>query len=91
MIKIIILLSVLISVATATIWYVHPDSTLNSIQGGLDSCSANDTVLVGPGTYNEYIQWPGVQGIDLISEYGPESTTIIHAEYPGRPVIFITP
>ena len=25
-------------VATATIWYVHPDSNLNSIQAGLDSC-----------------------------------------------------
>ncbi|UCG29911.1 MAG: right-handed parallel beta-helix repeat-containing protein [candidate division WOR-3 bacterium] len=60
----------------ATIWYVHPDSTLNSIQAALDSCSTHDTVLVGPGTYYENIIWPNVHGIDLISEYGPDSAII---------------
>lgn len=62
--------------AQATVWYVHPDSTLNSIQAGLNLCSAHDTVLVGPGTYYENIVWPDIQGIDLISEYGPETTIV---------------
>ncbi len=56
--------------------YVHPDSTLNNIQAALNLCSAHDTVLVGPGTYYENISWPYTEGIDLISEYGPDSTTI---------------
>lgn len=62
--------------AEPTVWYVHPDSALNSIQAGFDSCSADDTVLVGPGTYYENIVWPNVQGLDLISEYGPDTTII---------------
>ena len=62
--------------AGATVWYVHPDSTLNSIQNALDSCSNNDTVLVGPGMYYENVVWPNTYGIDLISEYGVDSTII---------------
>jgi nitrous oxidase accessory protein NosD len=62
--------------AERTVWYVHPDSALNSIQTTLDSCSANDIVLVGPGTYVENITWPNTQGIKLISERGYEATVI---------------
>ncbi len=62
--------------AYATVWYVHPDSSLNSIQSGLDSCAAGDTVLVGAGMYYENIIWPYVQGISLISEHGPDTTII---------------
>ena len=62
--------------AERTVWYVHPDSTLNSIQAGLDSCADNDIVLVGPGTYVENIVWPATQGIDLMSEYVPDTTLI---------------
>ena len=69
-------------IGLAVTWYIHPDSILNSIQVGLDSCAAYDTVLVGPGTYFEIIDWPYVHGINLISEYGPE-TTIINAEERG--------
>jgi nitrous oxidase accessory protein NosD len=58
------------------VWYVHPDSALNSIQLGLDSCTADDTVLVGPGLYYENIVWPNTQGIDLMSEFGPDTTVI---------------
>jgi hypothetical protein len=74
----ILTLSLFITAAHATVWYVHPDSALNSIQAALDSCSRDDTVLVGPGTYTYGggIEWPNVQGIDLISEYGPDSTII---------------
>jgi len=62
--------------AHSTIWYVHPDSTLNSIQAVLDSCSTDDTVLVAAGTYYENLVWPDTQGIDLISESGPDRTVI---------------
>lgn len=76
---------VLLRILGATVWYVHPDSSLNSIQFGLDSCAAYDTVLVGPGIYYESIEWPYLQGIKLISEYGPD-TTIIDAQKSGTVV-----
>ncbi|MBE0431891.1 right-handed parallel beta-helix repeat-containing protein [candidate division WOR-3 bacterium] len=62
--------------AAAVTWYVHSDSSLNSIQAGLDSCASGDTVLVGPGTYCENIIWPYVTGLKLISESGPAATVI---------------
>ena len=62
--------------AERTVWYVHPDSALNTIQAGLDSCANNDIVLVGPGTYYENIVWPNTQGINLISELGSNLTVI---------------
>jgi hypothetical protein len=65
-----------IAVGHATVHYVHPDSSLNSIQSALDMCAPHDTVLVATGTYYENISWPSTEGIDLISEYGPDSTTI---------------
>ncbi len=71
--------------AERTVWYVHPDSALNTIQAGLDSCAENDIVLVGPGVYYENIIWPNTQGIDLTSEYGPD-TTIIDGDSAGRVV-----
>jgi len=73
---VIIAMLFLLSAAHATIWYVHPDSTLNTIQAGLDSCADNDIVLVGPGTYVENIVWPNTQGIHLTSELGPDITII---------------
>jgi len=74
--------------AGATVLYVHPDSSLNSIQVALDSCSANDTVLVGPGVYYENIDWPYVQGINLLSEYGPDTTVIDGSKETG--VIYLS-
>jgi len=62
--------------ADRTTWYVHPDSALNTIQAGLDSCADNDTVLVGAGTYVENLVWPNTLGINLISELGPGATII---------------
>jgi len=62
--------------AERTVWYVHPDSALNTIQAGLDSCAVNDIVLVGPGTYYENIDWPNTQGIHLVSELGPDVTIV---------------
>jgi parallel beta-helix repeat protein len=69
--------------AEPTVWLVHPDSALNTIQAGLDSCTDNDIVLVCPGTYVENIVWPYTQGIHLISEQGPE-VTIIDGNYNER-------
>ncbi len=65
-----------VSIAHADTWYVHPDSTLNSIQAALDLCSDNDTVLVGPGIYFEHLVWQNTQSIDLRSEYGPDTTVV---------------
>ena len=87
----------LFGVAHATVWYVHPDSALNSIQAGLDSCTDNDTVLVGAGTYIENIVWPSTDGIAMMSEYGRDTTIIdgsgsdavIHV-HQGDPAIVIS-
>ena len=68
--------------AQATVWYVHPDSTMNCIQDCLDSCSLGDTVLVGAGIYYENISWPSTNGILLTSEYGPD-TSIIEGDSSG--------
>ena len=73
----------------ATVWYVHPDSTLNSIQTALNLCLISDTVLVAPGTYYENLNWPNRQGIDLISESGP-GTTIIDGGENGRVITIST-
>jgi parallel beta-helix repeat protein len=72
----IVVLSSGLGTADGTIWYVHPDSSLNSIQAGLDSCSTDDTVIVAPGTYYENLTWPSTQGIDLVSELGTDTTVI---------------
>jgi parallel beta-helix repeat protein len=81
------ILMLVLNLVYAKTWYVHQDSTLNSIQSGLDSCSTNDTVLVAPGTYFENLIWPDIQGIRLISEYGRD-TTIINGDSIGD-VIYI--
>jgi hypothetical protein len=78
---------VLASTTQAKVWYVHPDSTLNSIQTALNACNTNDIVIVGAGTYYEHITWPATQGIRLISEYGPD-TTLIDGSGTGRTVYF---
>jgi len=73
---VIIFLFLTLNITHATVWYVHPDSVLNSIQAGLYSCLTSDTVLVAPGTYYENLFWPNTQGILLKSEFGPDSTII---------------
>lgn len=76
--------------AERTVWYVHPDSALNTIQAGLDSCADNDVVLVAPGKYYENIVWPNTQGIHLISEAGPELTIVDGDSAFGRAIICST-
>ena len=75
LVGIITLLS-LFGTAQSKIWYVHPDSSLNKIQAGLDSSATGDTVLVAPGTYFENIFWPLVNSIKLFSELGSDTTII---------------
>jgi len=79
----IVALLFLFGVAHATTWYVHPDSTLNSIQAGIGFCSTGDTVLVGPGTYIENINFNGM-AITVTSELGPD-TTVIDGGTPANP------
>jgi len=76
LVKASIVMAFLCAIAFGDIWYVHPDSALNSIQAALDSCSFGDTVLVAPGVYYENIVWPNLHGIHLTSESGPDSTII---------------
>ena len=84
----ILILILALHLGHSAVHYVHPDSVLNGIQAGLDLCSPHDTVLVAPGTYQENISWPFTQGIDLISEYGPDSRSRT-AQRPGRVVAFV--
>lgn len=74
----------------ATIWYVHPDSALNSIQTGIDSAQYGDTVLVAAAVYNtssgEVFPLDMDNGVALLSEQGAAST-IIDADSAGRVMI----
>lgn len=86
--------------AAARTWYVKADRTgdVPTIQAGIDSAAAGDTVLVAAGTYGWaaqgtgddygmiYIQ-RGQNGFVLRSEAGPHATTL-DGEYRGR-VFFI--
>jgi parallel beta-helix repeat protein len=68
----------LTSVCLARTWYVTLDDGSGdavTIQAGIDSASAGDTVMVHPGTYVENIDFLG-KTIVVTSEYGPDSTVI---------------
>jgi len=54
---------------------VVPDSAA-TIQAGLGMAGNGDTVLVRPGTYNENLVWPLIDGIRLLSEAGPAATIV---------------
>ena len=82
---VIILLLFSFITANATVWYVHPDSLLNSIQAGIDSSSTGDTVLAAEGTYFENINFNGkniVVGSMFLTTYDTTyiSSTIIPLE-----------
>ncbi|MFO7650439.1 MAG: right-handed parallel beta-helix repeat-containing protein [bacterium] len=71
-----VLLAALLGTAAAEVWYVHPDSSLNSIQEALDLCYEGDTVLVAAGTWPGGYQWPATADITVIGEAGPDGTVV---------------
>ena len=80
-----VLLSLLIGLMSAGV--IHVPSEQPTIQDGLHAASENDTVLVAPGTYYENIVWPSTQGVNLMSEFGPDST-IIDGNSAGSVIFF---
>lgn len=47
-----------------------------TIQAALNSAENGTTIIVGPGVYNENINWPGKNSITLQSSQGRNQTTI---------------
>ena len=66
-----------IEASYARTWNVFVDGSGDAptVQAGIDSSVAGDTVLVGPGTYPEFVRIVG-KDIVLKSSQGPQSTTL---------------
>ena len=54
---------------------IHVPEDFSTIQEGLNTANEGDTVLVASGTYGENIEWPNINGINLIGE-NQENTII---------------
>ncbi len=74
------------STASARIWYILPDGSGDAptIQAGIDSAAAGDTVLVGCGTYIEHDITITTGGLVVRSESGHPDCATIDAELQGR-------
>ena len=71
--------------APAATWHVPDDAP--TIQAGIDSASAGDTVLVAAGTYYENLVMKA--GTYVLSETGDPSSTVVDASGVGWPVAFL--
>jgi len=86
-------LSNLVSVTTLRArrsWYIQVggEGDAPGVQAGIDSAAAGDTVLVGPGTYMENLSFGG-RDIVLLSEMGPEVTTLDGSRRDEAVILFI--
>ncbi len=76
--------------SSARTWYVKPDSTGDAptVYAAMDAAASGDTVLVAAGTYyperwldldldNKYAWIVMTDGVSLVSESGPEVTTLV--------------
>jgi hypothetical protein len=77
------------SPATARTWNISEDGTGDAptIQAGIDSAAVGDTVLVGPGTYFEEIDFLG-KNIVVKSQLGPAVTMLDGSREESSVVIF---
>ena len=65
---------------------LHVPADYSTIQAAIDASIDGDSVLVGPGTYTEYIDFNG-KAIVVTSETGWESTTIKVDEFSSTGVV----
>jgi hypothetical protein len=83
-----VLMGVLASVVSAETWYIKPDGMGDAptIQAGLDSATAGDTVLVACGTYYEHdvLMKPGVY---LTAEMSPLGCVVLDVQQQGAGIV----
>lgn len=71
-----LLLALMLCASIATAAVLRVPSQYPNIQYALICAARGDTVLVAPGTCYENIVWPATQSLRLLSEGGPDATTI---------------